>query len=152
MAGWTYPDGDMSNACLTARRRHGGVSRTKLLAASDLFLRSQEQSRDAGGVRSDRRRGYLAGLRVIARPGILYLPRAAASPMSAQTKSSGHIATAVHFAAVRALAHCNGVPQIDIRSMNSDFVTGIFPAPDKTAIGFVAMHEFESAWHPRAAD
>jgi hypothetical protein len=36
--------------------------------------------------------------------------------------------------------------------MDSDFVTGIFPAPDKTAMEFVAMHEFESACHRRAAD
>jgi hypothetical protein len=36
--------------------------------------------------------------------------------------------------------------------MNTGFVTGIFPAPDKTAIEFVAMHEFENAWHRRAAD
>jgi hypothetical protein len=70
--------------------------------------------------------------------------------MSAQ--SSAHIATAVHFATVRPLALRKGVPQIDIRSMNTGFVTGIFPAPDKTAIEFVAMHEFENAWHRRAAD
>jgi hypothetical protein len=69
--------------------------------------------------------------------------------MSAQ--SSAHIAAAVHFATVRPLALCKGVTQIDIRSMNSDFVTGMFPAPDKTAIGFVAMHEFKNAWYRRAA-
>jgi hypothetical protein len=53
---------------------------------------------------------------------------------------------------VRPLALCNGVPQIEIRSMNSDFATGIFLALDKITIGFVAMHEFESAWHRRAVD
>jgi len=31
-------------------------------------------------------------------PKLLYMPRAAASPISAWTKSSAHIATAVHFA------------------------------------------------------
>jgi hypothetical protein len=85
-------------------------------------------------------------------PKLLYLPRAAASPISTQTKSSAHNAIAVPFVTVGPLALCKAVPQIDIRLMNCDFVTGIFPAPDETAIGFVAMREFESACRRRAAD
>ena len=59
-------------------------------------------------------------------PKLLYLPRAAASPISAQTASSPHTATTVHFVTVRPSRTAKTLPR-EIRLINSDFAIGIVP-------------------------